>query len=170
MSQVSIADEAAEKLRGLLSRMGVGGEVEAREDDARVTLIVKNVDSGLIIGRQGSTLDALQYLVNKMVAQSHGGVERKPISVDTEGYRERRAESLVELAHRLAEKAVKTGRPVAVHPMSAGDRRVMHMALADVAGVTTRSEGEGAHRRLVVVPDPDKVAGAKPVASDEPHE
>jgi spoIIIJ-associated protein len=157
-SQTAAAEEARTMLVGLLERMGVGGEVVTHEDDERITLEIRGVDSGLVIGRQGATLDALQYLVAKMVSRGsehEPGRDpgRKPIAVDTEGYRSRRAESLVELAHRLADKARKTQRPVMVHPMSAADRRVIHLALAEAPGVTTRSEGEGTQRRLVVVPD-----------------
>jgi len=148
----------------MLTRMGFGGEVIPTEDDERITLEIRGVEAGIVIGKQGSTLDALQYLVNKMTAR--GEIEgRKPISVDAEGYRGRRAEALVELALRLAEKAKKTGRAVAVHPMSAGDRRVMHMALAEAPGVTTRSEGEGAYRRVMVIPD--GATGAADAADDD---
>lgn len=143
-------EQAAEKLRGMLARMGVAGEVVASEDEERVTLEVTGVETGLVIGKHGATLDALQYLVNKMTWRGDEG--GKPIVVDAEGYRARRAESLVELAHRLADKARKTRRPVAAAPMSAGDRRVMHLALANEPGLTTRSEGEGASRRLMIIP------------------
>jgi spoIIIJ-associated protein len=145
-------EQAVAFLRGVLDRMGLGGDIVAAEDDERITLEIREVDSGLVIGRQGATLDALQYLVNKAMSRSDEE-GHKPIAVDAEGYRGRRAESLTELALRLAEKARKTRKPVPVHPMSAADRRVMHLALADVPGVTTRSEGEGAMRRLIVIPD-----------------
>ena len=148
------SDKAAEVLRELLQHMGLEAEVVAQEDDERVNLEVKGPETGLVIGKKGQTLDALQYLVNKIVSreQTDGG---KPIHVDAEGYRGRRAESLVELAHRLAEKARRTGRPVAADPMSPADRRVIHLALADMPGLTTRSEGEGIHRHLVVIPKGD---------------
>ena len=79
----------------------------------------------------------------------------KLIVVDAEGYRDRRSEALIDLANRLAGKAKKTRRPVAASPMSPADRRIMHVALADVPGLTTHSEGEGPSRHLVVVPDPN---------------
>jgi spoIIIJ-associated protein len=144
-------DKAAEVLRKLLAEMGVEAEVAASEDDERVSLEVKGPETGLVIGKKGATLDALQYLVNKIVSRAQGD-EGKPINVDAEGYRSRRAESLVELAHRLAEKAKRTGKPVAADPMSPADRRVIHVALANMPGLTTRSEGEGIHRHLVVIP------------------
>ena len=155
---------AAEKLRGVLSRMALGdAQVAAREDDERVTLEITGLESGLLIGKQGATLDSLQYLVNKMM--SHGDERaEKPVVVDTEGYREQRAAALVELAERLAEKALKTRRPVAAAPMSPADRRTMHMALANRPGLTTQSEGEGASRRLMIIPTRD--GGGAPPASD----
>jgi spoIIIJ-associated protein len=145
-------EEAARALQGILEHMGMEGVVEAHEDEERITLEIQGRDAGLIIGRQGVTLDALQYLVNRMVVHGPEDATRKPIAIDAEGYRGRRAESLIELAHRLADKVRKTGRPVAAQPMSAADRRVMHLALADASDVTTRSEGEGSERHLMIVP------------------
>lgn len=145
--------QAAEVLGKLLSMMGLEAEVAASEDEERITLEVKGPETGLVIGKKGQTLDALQYLVNKIVSTSlPEGEPGKPINVDAEGYRERRAESLVELAHRLAEKAQRTGRPVEAEPMSPADRRIIHVALAEMEGIATHSEGEGIYRHLVVVP------------------
>jgi spoIIIJ-associated protein len=145
-----MVDQARQALTGLLEHMGIVAQVEASEAEDHVLLEVRGEETGLVIGKKGATLDAIQYLVNKMVARGDG--PRKPIYVDAEGYRARRAESLQELAHKLAAKARKTGRPVAVDPMSPADRRVMHLALADVEGLTTRSEGEGMQRHLVIIP------------------
>jgi spoIIIJ-associated protein len=149
---MSTSEKAAEVLRTLLDKMHVEHEVVASEDEERVTLEVKGPETGLIIGKKGQTLDALQYLVNKIVSRGLGEDEGKPINVDAEGYRARRAESLVELAQRLAEKARRTGKPVAADPMSPADRRIIHVALANTPGLTTRSEGEGIYRHLVVIP------------------
>ncbi len=150
---------AVERMKQLLGHMGVVGEVVGREESDHVLLEISGPETGLIIGKQGATLDALQYLINKMLAPR--GAEprdRKPIYVDAEGYRQRRADSLTELALRLAEKARQTRRPVSVEPMNPADRRVMHVALAEAAGVSTHSEGEGPERHLVIVPDPDPPA------------
>lgn len=156
---MSDAESAREVLGEILTRMGLVAQVEVKEDDEHIVLDVKGPESGLVIGKQGQTLDALQYLVARMV---HRGADAegsfgKLIIVDTESYRERRREALVELAERLGDKAIRTQRPVAVNPMSPHDRRIMHLALDKVPGVTTRSEGEGSFRRLVVMPAPDKV-------------
>jgi spoIIIJ-associated protein len=137
--------------------MGLEASVDASESDERITLDVKGPDAGLIIGKKGQTLDSLQYLVAKVTYRGQEGVDgTKPIQVDTESYRARRAESLVAMAQRLSEKVIRTRRPVEVDPMSAADRRVIHMALATVPGVETRSEGEGMDRRLIIFPAPDK--------------
>ena len=152
-------EEAANILRTILSKMGVEHEVVPSETEERITLEVKGPETGLVIGKKGATLDSLQYLVNKIVSKKLGEGEGKPISVDAEGYRERRAESLVELAHKLADKAKKTGRPVACDPMSAADRRIIHVTLANMPGLTTRSEGEGIYRHLVVIPTRDGDGG-----------
>src|SRR5579883_2671026 len=160
-------EEAAEKLRGILSRMAIEAEVRTREEDERMVLEVVGAEAALVIGKHGATLDALQYLLNKMSPWPAEGAERKPIVIDAEGYRGRRAESLVELAHRLAEKALKTKRPVSAAPMSPADRRVIHLALAGQPGITTRSEGEGAARRLVIIPDPQHEMGEGSASSQE---
>lgn len=148
-------EEAANVLREILGKMGLEAEVVPSETEERITLEVRGPETGLIIGKKGQTLDSLQYLVNKVVSNRLAEGEGKAISVDAEGYRSRRAESLVELAHKLAERAKRTGRPVAADPMSAADRRVIHVALANMAGLTTRSEGEGIYRHLVVIPTGD---------------
>jgi spoIIIJ-associated protein len=141
-------------LEGILGRMGIDAAVEMKEDEERVVLDIRGPEAGLIIGKKGQTLESLQYLVGKMV---HRGGEGKPIHVDSEGYRARREEALIEMAHRLGEKAIQTNRPIAVDPMSPHDRRIIHITLDKVPGVTTRSEGEGIYRRLVIIPQPDKV-------------
>jgi spoIIIJ-associated protein len=160
------AERARVFLAETLRRMGIDASVEAKEDEERITLDVKGPEAGLVIGKKGQTLDSLQYIVGKSI---HKGLEGpradgepgqafgKPIVVDTEGYRARRIEALEEMAHRLGEKAIKTRRTITVDPMSPHDRRIIHLALGKVPGVTTRSEGEGAYRRLLIVPDPNKV-------------
>jgi spoIIIJ-associated protein len=146
-------NDAKKVLEALLSAMGFTAEVTAVEDDERILLEVKGPDTGLVIGKKGQTLDAIQYLVNRVASRGLAeGEFGKPIHVDAEGYRSRRAESLVELAHRLAEKAKRSGRPVEADAMSAADRRVMHVALANMPGIRTRSEGEGIYRHLVIFP------------------
>jgi len=151
-------ERAREVLIEILAKMGLDASVDASENEERITLEVKGPDAGLVIGKKGQTLDAIQYLCAKVTYRGQEGQPdaTKPIQVDTEGYRARRAEALVAMAMRLCEKVVKTARPVEVDPMSAADRRVIHMALSTVPGVATRSEGEGNDRRLIIFPAPDK--------------
>ena len=146
----SLREKAADVLRDVLDRMGVEAEVSAFDDGERIILDAHGAESGLVIGKKGATLDALQYLVNRIVFKQPG--ERPLVVVDAEGYRGRREDSLVDLAKRLAEKAQRSGKPVPVEPMSPHDRRIVHMALVDHPGVTTESEGEGPARRVVIFP------------------
>jgi spoIIIJ-associated protein len=148
-----MAAEAARVLEGILERMGLRARVFATEDAEHVRLDISGPEAGLIIGKQGQTLDALQYLVRRIVGRPG---DTKSIVLDSEGYRDRREDALVEMAYRLAEKVQQTGRPLAVEPMSAHDRRIIHITLDKFPGVATRSEGEGVHRRLLIVPAPDK--------------
>jgi spoIIIJ-associated protein len=163
MSQTETFEKSKTVLTELLAKMGLDASVDAKENDERVTLEIKGAETSLVIGKKGATLDAIQYLVNKMA--SHGKPEGsgKPVQVDSEGYRDRRAEVLVELAGKLAEKCRKTGRPVEMDPMSPSERRVVHVALANETDLETRSEGEGIYRHLVIFP---KKAGAAPAADD----
>jgi spoIIIJ-associated protein len=143
-------EQASRVLRDLLERMGLDAEVSAFDDGERIILDAHGSESGLVIGKKGATLDALQYLVNRAVFRKPG--EKPIIVVDAEGYRGRREDSLVDLANRLADKAHRSGRPVPAEPMSAHDRRIVHKALADHPSVTTESEGEEPMRRVVVFP------------------
>jgi spoIIIJ-associated protein len=143
-------EEAAKVLRDVLERMGVDAEVSAFDDGERIILDAHGSESGLVIGKKGATLDALQYLVGRIVFKKPG--EGGILVVDAEGYRGRREDSLADLARRLAEKAVRSGRPVPVEPMSPHDRKIVHTTLAEHPDVTTESEGEGPARRVVIFP------------------
>ncbi len=144
--------QALEALEKLLGLAGLEATVTARLEGERILLEVEGPDSGLVIGKQGATLEALQFLVNKVVYRDAMGPA--PILGDAEGYRGRRADSLRSLARRLAEDAKRSGRRIYMAPMSASDRRVVHMQIAEIPGVSTQSEGEGMQRRLVIIPDP----------------
>ncbi len=148
-------DQARDYLRGILERMGIAAEVIAREDEDKLVLDVEcssTDDVQRVIGRRGQVVDALQHLVSKMVGRGKTEGRGKPIVVDSGGYRQRHIERLEGLAAKMAEKARTSGRPVDLEPMPPHDRRVIHMALAKVEGVATRSEGEGDMRHIVVVP------------------
>lgn len=148
-------EQARAFLEGVLSRMGLVAAVETRTDeDGVVHMNITGSELGTIIGRRGQTLDALQYLVNvvgnRQAAAGSGSWVR--IVLDAEGYRERRAETLRQLAHRMAEKAVARGRRIRLEPMSAHERRVVHLALKDHPKVETQSDGEEPFRRVIIVP------------------
>jgi spoIIIJ-associated protein len=143
-------EEAAKTLREILDRMGIEAEVSAFDDGDRIILDAHGAESGLIIGKKGATLDALQYVINRIISKKPN--EGPGVIVDAEGYRGRREDSLADLARRLAEKTIKSGRPVPVEPMSPHDRRIVHVTLADHPDVTTESEGEGVFRRVVIFP------------------
>ena len=131
--------------------MGIEAEVSAFDDGERIILDAHGAESGLIIGKKGATLDALQYVINRIISKKPS--DGPGVVVDAEGYRGRREDSLADLARRLAEKAIKSGRPVPVEPMSPHDRRIVHVTLEEHPDVTTESEGEGVFRRVVDLPE-----------------
>lgn len=153
------ADYAAvrEFLGGLLSRMGVKAQISiAPRDNGGISVNLSGDGMGAIIGRRGETLDAIQHLTNYAV--NHGSEKHLHISVDAENYRSKREESLTKLAEKMAEKAIKYKRSMALEPMNSYERHVIHTALQDYEGVTTSSTGVEPNRRVVVSyvrPDPN---------------
>lgn len=123
------------------------------EDGEENGLVARIEGDGLdpIIGRDGEVLDAVQVLAAQAVRRQPGG-QRRGVLVDAGDYRARRAELLTRLAHKAADEAVEYAEEIELEPMSALDRRTVHMALADRADIETRSEGEDPRRRIVVVP------------------
>jgi spoIIIJ-associated protein len=145
------AETARKTLQDLLGLLEIEAGIDLKEEPERIVLNIKGDGSGLLIGRKGQTLDALEYLINKIVHK--GAEDKKRIIVDTENYRSRREESLVLLAHRLGDKAKRLGRPVTISPMSAHDRRLIHLALQDDKTLHTRSTGTGLYRKIVISPE-----------------
>ncbi|HKA25952.1 MAG TPA: RNA-binding cell elongation regulator Jag/EloR [Gaiellaceae bacterium] len=129
----------------------VAGSSQGTEADGMIHLSLSASDSGMIIGRRGQTLDAMEHLVSRIVFRDDGERGLR-IALDVEGYRQRREESLRELAHRLAGKAKETGAVVTLNPLSPRDRRIVHLALQADPDVTTVSQGEGSYRRLLITP------------------
>lgn len=142
-------DTARAVVEELLAKMGMEATVEVQAGEDAVLAALDGPDAGRLIGRQGQTLDALQYIVNRMIRDPE---DRAPVFLDVAGYRERRREMLEAMALRLADKAIAERRPVTVEPMSPRDRRTMHVVLSKVPGVTTRSRGEGDERQLQIFP------------------
>lgn len=139
-------------LEQLLGYLGVDCrvELEADVDQEGPSLHVSGADSGIVIGRRGETLDAIEYLVNRIVTRADEATGR--VMIDVEHYRQRRREYLEQLAHRLADKAKQTGRPVTLNPMSPRDRRIVHLTLQDDGGVSTQSFGDGVYRKMTIRP------------------
>ena len=149
---------AKEALEELLKRMKLTAQVEMGSDTpetsewevAPIALEVKGDDLGILIGRRGETLAALQYVLRLIVA--HHQKARVPLTIDIEGYRQRRYRSLRELALRLAQKAISTGQSMTLEPMPADERRMVHLALSVNPDVVTQSIGEGEMRKVVIMP------------------
>lgn len=142
--------ESRRMLGEILKRLGVQADVTAKEIGGVIHMEIRGDDAGLLIGKQGQTLDSLGFLVSRIARRRLG--DPVPILIDVEGYRERRRQMLVQQALKLAEQVKSTGRPVTLEPMSAGDRREIHLALRRDPRVRTASEGEGSLRRLVIAP------------------
>jgi spoIIIJ-associated protein len=137
-------------LEQLLEKMQEPATVSATQDEDRISLLISTEDAGLLIGKQGQTLDALQYLVTKMVAKQTRKKVR--IAIDVEAYRARHNEALALLACKYGEKVKRTGRPVTLNPMNPYDRRIVHMALQGDKDLKTISRGEGLYKKVVISP------------------
>jgi len=148
-------------LSGLLERMGVKAEMEfSPRDNGGVNVNLSGSGMGAIIGRRGETLDAIQHLTNYVV--NRGSDKHMHISVDAECYRSKREESLIRLAEKMAEKAIKYKRSMALEPMNSYERHVIHTALQNYKGVTTGSTGVEPNRRVVVSYVKPENTGNKP--------
>ena len=142
--------------------MGVKADIEItpRADADGIDVKLSGKSMGAVIGRRGETLDAIQHLTNYAV--NRGCDKRLHINVDAEGYRSKREESLVKLAEKMAEKAIKYKRSMALEPMNSYERHVIHSALQNYEGVTTASTGEEPNRRVVVSYVKPETASNKP--------
>jgi len=145
-----IAIKAKKILEGILLRMKLDCPVTIEETPDMIILNIKGDGSGLLIGKRGQNLDAIQYIVNKSISKYADN--RKMIVVDTEAYRKRREDSLVALAAKLAEKVKKSKKALTVGHMNAHDRRIIHIALQNDESLTTKSRGEGEFRKIVIMP------------------
>jgi len=147
-----VADTAVKSLKTILEAFGIeGASVEEYEgDEGEIILDVVGGDLAILIGRHGRTLDALQTLVSAITSRELGF--RHPVIIDVEGYRHRRRQKLEDIARRSADRAAHQHTPVRLRPMTAYERRVVHVALRDDRRVTTQSEGEDPFRVVVVKP------------------
>jgi len=149
------AREALEFVTKVIDEMEMECDVRLRrprEDDENpeIHIEISGPDSGRVIGKKGQVLTALQFLTHRVVNRS--GLEKRHVLVDAEGYRSRRDNTLASMARRLGKQAVEQGKIITFEPMNPRDRRVVHLALAKFEGVITKSDGEGASRRVQIIP------------------
>jgi spoIIIJ-associated protein len=146
----SLAPKAKELLSGILRRMSFECEVAVQETPEKIILNIEGDSSGLLIGKRGQNLDAIQYILSKAINRTDS--EHKMIMVDSEAYRKRREESLMNLAEKIREKVKKTKKPVSLSHMNAHDRRIIHLALQEDEALVTKSRGEGEYRKILILP------------------
>jgi len=153
----AMVEKAKTALTEILNLMGMNATVEQKAgiDSEETILEVKSDNSGLIIGRKGQTLEALQYLVTRIAGERPGN-DAPHILIDIENYHERRRQTLQDMALRLGEKAKRQRKTVTIDALSAADRKIVHAALQDDSWLTTRSLGQGAYRRLLIIPEGDR--------------
>jgi spoIIIJ-associated protein len=139
----------------------------AREGNSvdEINLEIAGRDAGRIIGKKGQVLSALQFVTHRVI--NRPGLDRRHVSVDAEGYKSRRDDSLASMARRLGKQAVEQGKIITFEPMNPRDRRVVHLALAGFEGVITRSDGEGDDRRVQIIPV--RRAGSAGTAGSAPN-
>ena len=137
-------------LKNIFECMNLGVNIQTREKEQELCMDLEGKDLGILIGRRGETLDALQYLVNLSVNKNRD--QKKKIIIDIEGYRNRREETLQKLALKLADKAQQRGRNVVLEPMNSQERRIIHTALQGREDIYTFSEGEDPYRKIIISP------------------
>lgn len=150
IEEQDVVDDAREVLVRLVLPLDDTARVRAGNSEQGIMLDIDGQEAGVLIGRRGQTLDALQYLCTRIVSHKHGRPVR--IHVDAGGYRKRRMQSLEDLALRLADKARDTGRPVSLGPICSQERRVVHMTLRREHGISTVSRGRGELKKVVISP------------------
>jgi spoIIIJ-associated protein len=146
-----LASETRELVTRIVDGIGVTGRIDVDESDEVITVSCVGSDLGMLIGRHGQTIDAVQYLANAVMWRRHPD-DRKEVIVDAAGYRERRRVALEALALRSADRALSDHEPVELEPMTAVERKVVHLRLKEFDGVETTSEGTEPNRYVVVHP------------------
>jgi spoIIIJ-associated protein len=151
VDESDLAADARELVTRIVDGIGVTGRIDVGEDDDVITVSCAGSDLGMLIGRHGQTIDAVQYLANAVMWRRHPE-DRKEVVVDAAGYRDRRRTALEALALRSAERALSDREPVELEPMTAVERKVVHVRLKEFEGVETTSEGTEPNRYIVVHP------------------
>jgi len=171
-TDAAAVEKAKTVLSQILDLMGVAATIEQKlaATGDEIVLEIQAENSGLLIGRKGQTLEALQYLVSRIAGESQAN-EGRHIVIDVENYRERRRKALADLALRLGEKAKRQRKTVSVEALNAADRRIIHATLQDDPWVSTKSLGQGFYRRLLIIPEGDRkekesTASSKPEKFD----
>jgi len=142
--------KAKDILEQIMQTMNLDVDINVKEESEKVFVNINGPDLGILIGRRGETLDALQYLVN--LSANKSSEKRKRILIDIEGYRRRREDTLKKLALKLADKARQRGRNVVLEPMNSMERKIIHTALQDRADIYTFSEGDEPYRKIIISP------------------
>lgn len=145
-----ILQQAAKLIKDIINTMNLKVELDIEEKDSVLSINMRGPELGILIGRRGETLDALQFLVNLSVNKNKE--VRRKIIIDVEGYRNRREETLQKLAVKLANKARQRGRSVVLEPMSSQERRIIHTALQGRDDIYTFSEGNEPYRKIIISP------------------
>ncbi len=153
------ADRALDFVVDVLTRMGMDCTVDLMENEPEdpasdIRIEISGPDASRLIGKKGETLAALQFVCNRVI--NRPSLSRRHVLIDADGYRQRRENALATMAKRLGKQAVDEGKIITFEPMSAQDRRIVHLALAKFPGVVTKSEGKGAARRVQIIPVRDE--------------
>jgi spoIIIJ-associated protein len=146
------AGEARALVAQIVGAIGVDADVVARDEPEAIVVTCSGPDVGLLIGRHGQTIDAVQYLLNVIAYRAYGD-DKRDVVVDAANYRARRQATLESLADRAAERVLESGEPEELEPMTAVERKVVHLRLKEVAGVGTTSEGNEPNRYVVILPE-----------------
>ena len=150
ISSAVLASNAKDLLEGILQRISLECKVTVNETPEKIILDIEGDNSGLLIGKRGQNIDALQYILNKAINKFDNG--HKMILIDSGEYRKRREEFLLGLAEKIRERVKKTMKPVSLAHMNAHDRRIIHMVLQEDESLITQSRGEGKYRKIVILP------------------
>jgi len=152
----NVGDKVKVYLDEILSKMGIdGGVKDVKESDSKVYVELESkISSGLLIGKKGKTLEALQFMVNIMINNNTGS--EKKIILDIEQYRDKREKSLKKMSREVAQKVIRSGRPMILEPMNPFERRLIHLTLQNDKRVMTKSEGQGIYRKIKISPSNNK--------------
>lgn len=148
--QSESVDSAKEILEKILNLIPMETTVKGEQEGGKIHLTIQGDSSGLLIGRKGKTLDAIQFIVNKAINKSSD--TKLKVVIDSENYRQKRIDSLTQMALKIGEKVKRLRKPLSTNPLNPHDRRIVHLALKNSDNLETRSRGEGLHKRVIIIP------------------